>query len=140
MIGLWHRWFDAREHRRAREIAERARVVALRTAARTADENADLRRANARLAVALADAEKAAALEDPAKFWRELADQRDKALLAAGGRVEELQRQLAAAWDRQLVPAPAAAPTSRDRENAVRLSDENARLRALVELCEKEHR
>lgn len=22
MIGLWHRWFDAREHRRAREAAE----------------------------------------------------------------------------------------------------------------------
>lgn len=27
MIGLWHRWFDSREHRRAREASDRAEAL-----------------------------------------------------------------------------------------------------------------
>lgn len=134
MIGaLWGRWFDAREFRRARDVAEQNYQRVLIRVAELVSENSALRRGSAAAdALDLTLGATQAALDE------------------AKGRIKELERRLDdiaaekskafAIVDRhadvsKLPPAP-----NRDREALHRLTDENETLRAHREHCLKEHR
>lgn len=145
MIGLWHRWFDSRGHRAAREVAERNYGRTLITVAELRAENVKLRRANARLAVA-GDAEAA----DRAEALEERAVNAEKALADAKHRVRDLERQLdeltlanvrAHRVVDQHAEVSALPPAlTRDRQALSRLEDELAESRVLIEECRRNHR
>lgn len=138
MIGaLWHRWFDSREHRRAREVAEQNYSRTLVRVTKLSAENAELRR-DLTAATARADA------------FEQTLGATDTALKDAKGRCKELERLLDERDEADRVRARIAdghaevsrlpVPDSRDRKALTRLEDENAELRALREQCLKEHR
>lgn len=138
MIGdLWARWFDSREFRRARDVAERNYSSALVRLTKVSAECAELRRENARLSSA-ADAldltlgASEAALDDAKKRVKALERQLDE--LAAAKVVEH--RIVDLHTEASKLPAV----PNRDRENLYKLTDENETLRAYREHCLKEHR
>lgn len=164
IVALWHRWFDSREHRRAREVAERNYGRTLVTVAKLRTENEELRRAGAR-----ADGDAKAA--DRAEVWEERAHNAEKALADARQRVRDLERQLdeltlANVTAHRVVDQHAqvsALPPAltRDRQALSRLEDglatareieeklrvelreagiELAASRVLIEKCRREHR
>lgn len=140
IAALWHRWFDSREHRKARERAEANYSRALVREAELVTENKELRRTNARLAVAAGGAD---ALDDTLGSTQ-------VALIEAKQRIKDLQRQLdqVAAQNvtaHRLVDLNAQASAlppalTRDRENAVRMAADLAEARRQLEKCQEEHR
>lgn len=138
--GLFGRWLDVREADAARERAETNYSLALVREAELATENKELRRTNARLAVAAGGAD---ALDDTLGSTQ-------VALIEAKQRIKDLQRQLdqVAAQNvtaHRLVDLNAQASAlppalTRDRENAVRMAAELATARERIEKCEREHR
>lgn len=137
MIGaLWGRWFDAREHRRAREIAEQNYSSALVRVTKLSAQCADLR---LKLAAATGRAEAQdsmlAATEtviaDGKARIRDLERQLDE--IAASKAVADQVALAHAEVSRLPVPDPG------DRKALTRLEDENEKLRAHREHCLKEH-
>jgi hypothetical protein len=142
-MALWHRWFDSREHRRAREVAEAnyshalVRVGTLRRrAAVLTGELAQMTRERDALAE-VADGHIGLLHEDLTNARRSYADALDT--------ISGLRRELEA---RAAVPNPKTdlrvadqhaevsklpATLTRDRANANALAAENADLRAEVE-------
>ncbi len=72
---------------------------------------------------------------DAAAFWRAKAEEHEADIGKLHLLHDEDRRRWAERADRNLIPLPPGlSPTAtRDRENAVRLADENARLRAEIE-------
>lgn len=150
IAALWHRWFDSREHRRAREVAEQNYSQALirvadlgrqlsevrlehGAAVRRLDETAADRDAiagaldghNDRLYEALANARAAHrdALDTITTMRRQIEDLTRQHDPVAAQKIADQYAQVS-----KLPPSP-----NRDRANAVRLSGQNSALRAEAE-------
>lgn len=168
MIGLWHRWFDAREHRAARERAEMNYSRALVREAELGAENEKLRRTNARLAVT---AEGGGRIADRFEVLEERAVNAERALADSKQRVRDLERQLDEltlaklaehrVLDQHAQVSALPPALTRDRQALSRLEDglatareieeklrvelreagiELAASRVLIEKCRREHR
>lgn len=145
IAALWHRWFDAREHRAARERAEQNYSAALVRELALKAENTRLLRANARLAV---DGDAAAA--DRAEALEERAVNAERALADSKQRVRDLERQLDEltlaklaehrVLDQHAQVSALPPALTRDRQALSRLEDELAAAREQIEKCGREHR
>lgn len=75
------------------------------------------------------------------EYWKQIAGSRWDEVCRLNADVNEARAAAVRGHARELLPSAASVPLgSRDRANLHRLTDENERLRALVEQCEKEHR
>lgn len=119
MAGLWHRWFDAREYRRALQIAERNYAYQL---GRTVEM--DRLRADAVIRASNLRADLDAAI----KLHAQEKERGDGLLkqLEALQHVDQVRASVAARHE-DVSKLP---PQSEDRKALTRLEDENDRLRA----------
>ena len=114
MIGLWHRWFDSREHRLA--------LAAVRQELRDAHDQIGR-------------------LTDSVGFWKAKAEERATEKRIQAEECEREVRMLSNALDQRIVPMPSSpAPAPDLRAALYRLEDECARLRDELARCGKEHR
>ena len=140
IAALWHRFFDVRRHRKARERAEGNYSRALVREAELARENKDLRQANDRLAVAAGGAD---ALDDTLGATQRALDEAKARIKALEVQLDEVAAENVKAHrivdlHAQVSALPPA--LTRDREALSRLSGELADARVRIEKCEREHR
>lgn len=150
IAALWHRWFDSREHRRAREAAEAnygqtlvREAFAKRRLATTEGLLAEVTRERDALAGA-ADGHIGLLHEELTNVRKSYAEALDT-ISGLRRQVEELRTEKDPATVERIADQHAEVSKlppalTRDRQALARLEDELAAARERIEQCEREHR